>query len=93
MLMVLVASLAAGGGLAFVLHQLKPVFVTGDMVYQQLGIPVLGTVSMAWTTRASVARRSAEMVFGLGLVVLLGVFGIVFVAMPRMATFVQQLLA
>ena len=93
MLMVFAASLAAGGGLAFVLHQMKPVFVTADMVYQQLGIPVLGAVSMAWTQRATWQRRRAEALFALGMVLLFGVFAIVFAAMPRMAALAQGLLA
>ena len=93
MLMVLAASLAAGGGLAFLLHQMRPVFVSGDMVYQQLGIPVLGTVSMAWTQRAVWKRRSAEAVFAVGLLALLGIFGIVFLAMPAMTALAQRWLA
>jgi polysaccharide chain length determinant protein (PEP-CTERM system associated) len=93
MLMVLAAALAAGGGVAFVLHQMKPVFVTGEMVYQQLGIPVLGAVSMAWTTRATWRRRRAEVLFGVGLVALLGIFGVVFAALPQMTALAQQWLA
>jgi polysaccharide chain length determinant protein (PEP-CTERM system associated) len=93
MVMVLFAALGAGGGLAFVLHQMKPVFVTGEMVYQQLGIPVLGSVSMAWTKPAMWARRRTEMVFALGLILLFGIFGVVFLALPRMAALAQQLLA
>ncbi|NGX17077.1 XrtA system polysaccharide chain length determinant [Wenzhouxiangella sp. XN24] len=92
-LMVLAASLAAGGGLAFMLHQLKPVFVGGDSVYQQLGIPVLGTVSMAWTARATWKRRSAEVVFAVGLLALLAVFGVVFMALPAMTSLAQRMLA
>jgi hypothetical protein len=46
---------------------MKPVFVTGEMVYQQLGIPVLGAVSMAWTHTATWRRRRTELLFGLGL--------------------------
>ena len=91
--MVLAGSLAAGGGLAFLLHQLRPVFVSGDMVYQQLGIPVLGTVSMAWTTRAIWTRRSAEAAFAVGLLVLLGMFGVVFLALPTMTELAQGWLA
>jgi hypothetical protein len=93
MVMVLFAALGAGGGLAFVLHQMKPVFVTGEMVYQQLGIPVLGSVTMAWTKRAMWARRRTEMVFALGLILLFGYFGVVFLALPQMAALAQQLLA
>jgi hypothetical protein len=93
MLLVLAASLAAGGGIAFVLHQLKPVFVGGDMVYRELGIPVLGTVSMAWTARATWKRRSAEGIFAVGMALLLAVFGVVFATLPALTELARQWLA
>lgn len=92
MLMMLAAALAAGGGLAFLLHQLKPVFITGEMVYQQLGIPVLGAVSMAWTGRAIWQRRSAELGFAGGMLALLGVFGLVLVLLSELTLIAQHLL-
>lgn len=91
MLMVLGGSLAGGGALAFILHKVKPTFVTGDMVYQQLGIPVLGSVSMAWTPQATWARRREELRFTIALVALLGVFGMVFVLLPQLSTLVGRL--
>lgn len=91
--MVLIAALAAGAGLAFVLHQLRPVFATGDDVYQQLGIPVLGVVSMAWTQRATWALRRAEAMFALGIVALLALFLAVFAGMPQLAAMVHGWLA
>ena len=93
MLMVLGGSLGAGAALAFVLHKAKPTFVTGEMVYQQLGIPVLGAVSMAWTSRATWARRRAELTFMIGLAALLGVFGTAFVLLPQLPALVRQLVA
>ena len=90
---VLIAALAAGAGLAFVLHQIRPVFATGDMVYEQLGIPVLGVVSMAWTQRATWALRRAEAMFALGIVSLLAAFLVAFAAMPQLAAMVQRWLA
>jgi polysaccharide chain length determinant protein (PEP-CTERM system associated) len=93
MLMVLAGSLGGGGALAFILHKARPTFVTGEMVYQQLGIPVLGAVSMAWTSRATWARRRAELAFMVSLVVLLGVFGAVFVLLPQLPALVRQLVA
>ena len=93
MLMVLVAALGAGAGLAAGLHVLRPVFVSADMVYEQLGIPVLGSVSMAWTRRAMWGRVRAEVVFAIGMVAFLGVFGVAFVAMPQLAVLAQRMLA
>jgi polysaccharide chain length determinant protein (PEP-CTERM system associated) len=93
MFMVLVVALGAGAGLAAGLHVTRPVFVDADVVYQQLGIPVLGAVSMAWTRRATWGRLRAEVVFAIGMLALLGVFGITFLAMPQLTTIAQRLLA
>lgn len=92
MLMVLAAALAAGGGIAFLMHQMRPVFVSGEQVYQELQVPVLGAVSLAWTDSAKWQHRRAEAAFAIGLVLLLGVFGVVFAALPQMTTLAQGLL-
>ncbi len=93
MLLALVGSLGAGGALAFLLHQMRPVFITSDMVYRQLGIPVLGVVSMAWTSRAIWQRRRVERVFAIGIMALLGVFGVVFMFLENLVAGVQAMLA
>jgi polysaccharide chain length determinant protein (PEP-CTERM system associated) len=90
MVMVLLGALAAGAATAFVKHQLRPVFATGDAIDQQLGIPVLGSVSMAWTQPALWRRRRTEALFALGLFLLLGVFGIVFAELLDLAAMAQQ---
>lgn len=92
-LVVLAAALGAGGGVAFLLHQMRPVYVSGDAVYQDLQVPVLGTVSMVWTSRATWKRRSAEAVFAMGMLMLLCVFAGVIVLLPRLANFAQRMLA
>jgi polysaccharide chain length determinant protein (PEP-CTERM system associated) len=93
LIMVLVAALAVGGGLAYLLHMLRPVFISGQAIYEELQIPVLGAVSMAWTRRASIARRRAEVLFAAGMLLLFGVFGLVFSRLPDMAALAQRLLA
>jgi len=91
MLLALMAALGAGGGLAYLLHLMKPVFITGDTVYQELGVPVLGSVSMAWTGQAIARRRGAEALFAVALVVLLATFGAVFAFLPDLTEYAQQL--
>lgn len=93
MLMALAAALAAGGGLAYLRHQMKPVFVNAEAIYEQLQIPVLGAVSMAWTDRATLRRRSEHTVFTLVLLLLLGVFAVGIVALPKLAELARQMLA
>jgi len=59
-LVVLFAALAAGAGLAYLLHQLKPVFSSTRQLGEITGLPVLGFVNMIFLGRhQAVARRSA----------------------------------
>ena len=92
MLMVLAAALAAGGGVAFLMHQAKPVFASANQLYEELGLPVLGAVTMAWTPKAKLKHRGTEAVFLLGIALLVGVFGVVFITLNDMTRWVQGLL-
>jgi polysaccharide chain length determinant protein (PEP-CTERM system associated) len=47
--MVLMAGAGAGGGLAFMLSQLRPVFHGSGSLHAAIGLPVLGTVSRRWS--------------------------------------------
>jgi polysaccharide chain length determinant protein (PEP-CTERM system associated) len=87
----LFGALGAGGAAAYLLHSLKPVYVSADAIYEELQLPVLGAVSMAWTARAQRQRRGAEAAFAFGIAVLVGVFGVVIVAMPWAVDMVQGL--
>lgn len=93
LLLALLAALGTGAGLAFVLHQLRPVFITGRMVYQELGIPVLGSASMTWTNHAVLERRRAELMFVAGLLLLLCVFGVTFLILSDLSMFTRQALS
>ena len=90
---VLAAALAAGGGLAFVLHQFNPVFTTRDQVYRELELPVLGSVSMAWTPEQLRTQKLSHWSYGLALTMLLAVFAGVFVSRDWLIAQVQSLLA
>jgi polysaccharide chain length determinant protein (PEP-CTERM system associated) len=54
---VLLGGLAAGGGLAFLLHQLNPVFATRHALRESLGLPVLGSISLALSTAQQALER------------------------------------
>ncbi len=90
---VLVGALAAGGALAYLLHQLNPVFTTRDQVYSELDLPVLGSVSMAWTPAQLRAQKWSHWSYGLAITSLVGVFVGVFVARDWLIDNVQRLLA
>ncbi len=75
---VLFAGLAAGGAVAFLLSQLRPVFPNSRLLREVTGLPVLGTVSLTWTDRYAASRRMAMAGFGLGCLGLVAVFSAVF---------------
>lgn len=76
----LVASLAVGGGVAYLLQLLRPVFVSQRQLGAVTGLPVLGSVSMAWLDQHRSVLRSerrrylwamaALVVLGFGILVL-----------------------
>lgn len=70
--MVLVAGLGIGGGIAFLMHQLKPVFSSSRLLNEVTGLPVLGTVSMTWVDRyAGQMRRAYAVYAGVGATLLI----------------------
>jgi len=73
----LVAAIAAGAGIAFLLNLLRPAFASVQRLHEMTGLPVLGPVSMTWIERYDAEmRRSALRLAGavLGMVLLCGVF-------------------
>ena len=54
---VFVLALGAGIGAAYLLHLLRPVFVSTRQLTAATGIPVLGAVSMAWAEKHRVERH------------------------------------
>lgn len=55
--LVLLIGLGAGGALAFVLHQLKPVFTNSRVLAEVTSLPVLGVVSKTWLDKHRLQRR------------------------------------
>jgi polysaccharide chain length determinant protein (PEP-CTERM system associated) len=70
---VLLGAMVAGGGVAFLLHTLRPVFTSARDLGDFTGLTVLGAVSMAWVETQSRARRNSYIRYAIaigGLVVL-----------------------
>lgn len=72
---VLVFSLGVGGLFAVFLHQIRPVFMDRDTLRDVLGRPVLGAVSMAWSSAERHFMRAEVMSFAAGVLLLALVFG------------------
>ena len=75
--LVLLGGLAAGFGVAFLMSQFRPTFDERQNLSDTLGIPVLGSVNMIWTTDQLRARKVRNVSFVLTLSGLLLTFGVV----------------
>ena len=60
---VIVAGLGLGGALAYLLHQLKPVFSSSRQLTERTGLPVLGVVSMTWLDKYKAQERKGALVY------------------------------
>lgn len=68
MLAVLLAGLGGGAVFALFLSQVRPVFMTRRKLTEATGLPVLGAVSMAWSIRQRLQRRTGLAMFAVALV-------------------------
>lgn len=75
--LVLLGGLAVGFGVAFLMSQFRPTFDERQMLSDALGLPVLGSVNMVWTSDQIRARKVRNVSFVLTLSGLLLTFGIV----------------
>jgi len=71
---VLLVGLGAGGGLAFVLHQLRPVFSSSRALHEVTGLPVLGVVSRTWLDKYRLQQRREYIRYSAGAVALVIAF-------------------
>lgn len=75
MLIVLAGSLGAGGAVAFLLSQVRPVYVDAESLTFETGIPVLGTVGRYTTLLENSSRRRDLLAFLACMVALLAAYG------------------
>jgi polysaccharide chain length determinant protein (PEP-CTERM system associated) len=84
-IMVLFAAFAVGGGLAYLLYQLKPVFSSPRQLSEVTGLPVLGAVNMIWLGRYTAAARRGAIAYA-AMVVMLVAAGVVMFVVQSQAT-------
>ena len=87
--MVLVGAIGAGVGLAFLLHQVNPVFVTRQSLRQALDLPVLGSISFALGAQQVAVERRANMRLALAAGLLLFVFVVALVSVQIATDWLQ----
>ncbi|MEL7023442.1 MAG: XrtA system polysaccharide chain length determinant [Pseudomonadota bacterium] len=90
---VLALGLGAGGGVAFLISQIRPVFHHTTALRDRLGLPVLGSVSLVVSAERKKQRLGQLAVFSTGLLALVAAFLIVLVTRERGIEVVQSLMA
>jgi polysaccharide chain length determinant protein (PEP-CTERM system associated) len=80
---VLFFALAAGTGLALLLHQLRPVYTSIKALTESTGLQVLGSVSMAWLDNQAQTRRKSYLRYAAAVAGLL-VIGVLVLQLNRM---------
>ena len=88
----LVFAVGIGGGLAWLLYLLKPVFHDIADLRQATGLPVLGAVSMTWIERHHADRRLQLVSFALVGCALIVSFALVFLFRGSGGSMIRQLI-
>lgn len=81
-LAVLVLALAVGGGVAFLMQQFKPVFVSTRSLAEHTGLQVLGSISMAWLDRQHEQQRRSYWRYSAAVIALF-IVGVVVLQLSR----------
>ena len=81
MSMVFGASLLLGLGVALLLSQIRPTFVTQASLRNTTGLPILGSISMNWTDQQKVRRRQRLYAFSAAVAMLFTAYGGVMAAL------------
>jgi hypothetical protein len=92
-LVVLLGGLAAGIGVAYVMHQLRPVFVSARQLTELTQLPVLGVVSMTWLERHQAQARRAVRVYSMAVAVLMAVAAVTLLTQNATSHFLHGLIA
>ena len=92
-LVVLLGGLAAGIGAAYLMHQLRPVFVSARQLAELTQLPVLGVVSMTWLERHQAQARHAVWVYSMAVAVLIGVAAVTLLTESAASHFLHGLIA
>ncbi len=71
---ILILGLGTGGGVAFIIHQLNPIFQDARTLRDVTGVPVLGVVSRTWLERHRIGRRIDISSFAVAAASLVAVF-------------------
>jgi len=92
-LVVLLGGLVAGVGVAYFLHQLRPVFTSARQLGEVTQLPVLGIVSMTWMERHKAQERRAVWAYSAATAALVLVAVIMLLIQSTTSQFLHGLIA
>lgn len=73
--LVFAGALVAGLGMALLLSQIRPTFVSQHSLRETTGLPILGSIGMNWTDQQKVRRRRRLYAFGVAVASLFTAYG------------------
>jgi polysaccharide chain length determinant protein (PEP-CTERM system associated) len=89
---VLILGVGTGGGVAYVMHMLRPVFATSRSLADMTGLPVLGTVTRSWVEKYRAQLRGGLLRYSLASGALFVVFIVVVVVQQPGSRLLRQML-
>jgi len=92
-LVVLLGGFAAGIGVAYLMHQIRPVFASARQLAELTQLPVLGVVSMTWLERHQAQARHAVWVYSMAVAVLIVVAAVTLLTENAASHFLHGLIA
>ncbi|GAB2860746.1 Wzz/FepE/Etk N-terminal domain-containing protein [Pseudoduganella ginsengisoli] len=81
MSLVFAGALVAGLGVALLMSQVRPTFVTQNALRAATGLPILGSISMNWTDEQKIRRRRRLYAFSAAVALLFTAYGGVMAAL------------
>jgi len=89
---VLVLGIAAGCGVAYLMHMLRPVFANSRSLADLTGLPVLGTVTRSWVEKYRAQLRGGLLRYSIASALLFVVFIVVVVAQQPGSRLIRHVL-
>lgn len=89
---VLIAGIGIGGGVAYLMHMLRPVFATSRTLGEMTGLPVLGTVTRSWVEKYRAQLHRGLLRYSIAAALLFVVFIVVVAAQQPASRLLRQVL-
>jgi len=77
--LVFVGALLGGIGIALLMSQIRPTFLSQNSLRESIDLPILGTVTMNWTVTEKIKRKRSLYGFGLSITLLVALYSVVMV--------------